>query len=77
MCGCINGWDILIITTLEESANFATLDTEKLFSKLKYHELSGKGRPNRDVSHTSKTFITSALLVIMMLTPPISLSHLL
>jgi hypothetical protein len=28
------------ITTLEESADFATLDTEKLFSKLKSHELS-------------------------------------
>jgi hypothetical protein len=28
------------ITTLEESANFATLDIEKLFSKLKSHELS-------------------------------------
>jgi hypothetical protein len=27
------------ITDLEESANFATLDTEKLFSKLKSHEL--------------------------------------
>jgi hypothetical protein len=27
------------ITALEESANFATLDTEKLFSKLKSHEL--------------------------------------
>jgi hypothetical protein len=28
------------ITALEESANFATLDTEKLFSKFKSHELS-------------------------------------
>jgi hypothetical protein len=26
------------ITTLDESANFATLDTEKLFSKLKYRD---------------------------------------
>jgi hypothetical protein len=48
------------ITALEESANFATLDTEKLFSKLKSHELSRKGRPNHDASLTSKTFITSA-----------------
>jgi hypothetical protein len=32
-------WGIKI-TTLEESADFATLDTEKLFSKLKSHELS-------------------------------------
>jgi hypothetical protein len=47
------------ITALEESADFATLDTEKLFSKLKSHELFRKGRPNHDASHTSKTFITS------------------
>jgi hypothetical protein len=47
------------ITALEESANFATLDTEKLFSKLKSHELSRKGRPNHDASLTSKAFITS------------------
>jgi hypothetical protein len=38
------------ITALEESANFATLDTEKLFSKLKFHKLSRKDRPNHDVS---------------------------
>jgi hypothetical protein len=43
-----------------ESADFATLDTEKLFSKLKSHELSRKGHPNSDASLTSKTFITSA-----------------
>jgi hypothetical protein len=30
------------ITALEESANFITLDTKKLFSKLKSHELSRK-----------------------------------
>jgi hypothetical protein len=47
------------ITALEESANFATLNTEKLFSKLKSHELSRKGHPNHDASHTSKAFITS------------------
>jgi hypothetical protein len=47
------------ITSLEESADFATLDTEKLFSKLKSHELSRKGRPNHDASLTSKTFVTS------------------
>jgi hypothetical protein len=44
---------------LEESANFATLDTEKLFSKLKSHELFRKGRPNLDASLTSKAFVTS------------------
>jgi hypothetical protein len=48
------------ITALEESANFATLDTEKLFSKLKSHELSRKGCPDHDASHTSKAFIISA-----------------
>jgi hypothetical protein len=31
------------ITALDESADFATLDTEKLFSKPKSHELSHKG----------------------------------
>jgi hypothetical protein len=48
------------ITTLEESADFATLDIEKLFSKLKSHELSRKGHPNYDTSLTSKALITSA-----------------
>jgi hypothetical protein len=48
------------ITTLEESIDFATLDTEKLFSKLKSHELSHKGCPNHDVSLTSKALVTSA-----------------
>jgi hypothetical protein len=43
-----------------ESADFATLDIEKLFSKLKSNELSRKGHPNHDASHTSKSFITSA-----------------
>jgi hypothetical protein len=51
-------WDMKI-TALEESADFATLDTEKLFSKLKSHELSRKGHPNHDASLTSKTFVTS------------------
>jgi hypothetical protein len=48
------------ITALEESADFATLYTEKLFSKLKSHELSLKGCPNHDPSFTSKALITSA-----------------
>jgi hypothetical protein len=47
------------IIALEESADFATLDTEKLFSKLKSHELSRKGCPNHDASLTSKAFVTS------------------
>jgi hypothetical protein len=48
------------ITSSEESANFATLDTKKLFSKLKSHEPSSKGHPNHYSSLTSKAFITSA-----------------
>jgi hypothetical protein len=47
------------ITALKEFADFATLDTEKLFSKLKSHELSRKSHPNNDASLTSKTFVTS------------------
>jgi hypothetical protein len=47
------------ISALKESADFATLDTKKLFSKLKSHELSRKGRPDHDASLTSKAFITS------------------
>jgi hypothetical protein len=48
------------ITALEESADFTTLDTEKLFSKLKSHKLSRKGHPNHDVSFSSKALITGA-----------------
>jgi hypothetical protein len=51
-------WGIKI-TALEKSADFATLDTEKLFSKLKSHKLSRKGRPNHDASLTCKAFVTS------------------
>jgi hypothetical protein len=47
------------ITALEESADFATLDTEKLFSKLKSHELSRKSHPIHDAALTSKAFVTS------------------
>jgi hypothetical protein len=47
------------ITALEVSTDFATLGTEKLFSKLKSHELSRKGHPNHDASLTSKAFVTS------------------
>jgi hypothetical protein len=48
------------ITTLEEYADFATVDTEKLFNNLKSHELSRKGHPNHDAFFTSKALITSA-----------------
>jgi hypothetical protein len=47
------------ITALEEPVDFATLDAEKLFSKLKSHELSRKGSLNHDAFLTSKTFVTS------------------
>jgi hypothetical protein len=47
------------INALEESADFATLDTEKLFSKLKSHKLSRKCHLNHDASLTSQAFITS------------------
>jgi hypothetical protein len=48
------------ITALEESTDFATLDTEKLLSKLKSHELSRKGHPNHDAFFSSKALITDA-----------------
>jgi hypothetical protein len=48
------------ISALEESADFPNLDTEKLFSKLKSHELSHKGHPNHDASFTTKALVTSA-----------------
>jgi hypothetical protein len=47
------------ITDLAKYANFATLDTEKLFSKLKSHELCRNGRPNHDASLSNKALITS------------------
>jgi hypothetical protein len=50
------------ITILEESVDFATLDTEKLFSKLKSHELSRKGHPNHDAFFSS--FFSSKALII-------------
>jgi hypothetical protein len=52
-------WDMKI-TTLQESVDFATLDIEKLFSKLKSHELSRKGPLNHDASFSSKALIISA-----------------
>jgi hypothetical protein len=52
-------WGMKIIA-LEESADFATLDTEKLFSKLKSHELSRKVHLNHDASFSSKALITGA-----------------
>jgi hypothetical protein len=48
------------ITALEKSSDFPTSDTEKLFSRLKSHELSCKGHPSHYASFTSKALITSA-----------------
>jgi hypothetical protein len=48
------------ITTLEQSLDFTTLDTGKLFSKIKSHKLFRKDHPNYDASLTSKSLITSA-----------------
>jgi hypothetical protein len=47
------------IIALEQSTDVATIDTKKLFSKLKSRELSRKRRPNHDASLTSKTFVIS------------------
>jgi hypothetical protein len=65
------------ITALEESADFATLDTKKLFSKLKSHELSRKGRPNHDAPSLVRPWLLVLMLVAMWLTPPTLLTHLL
>jgi hypothetical protein len=54
-----NVWGMKI-TALKESADFATTYTKKLFSKIKFHELSHKGRPNHDAFFTSKALITNA-----------------
>jgi hypothetical protein len=48
------------ITALDEYVDFATLDTENLFSKLKSHKLSRKSHPNHDASFSSKALITGA-----------------
>jgi hypothetical protein len=48
------------VTALEDSVDFVTLDTEKIFSKLKSHELSRKDRPNHDAFFSSKALITDA-----------------
>jgi hypothetical protein len=47
------------ITALEEYVDFTILDIEKLFSKLKSHELCRKGHPNHDAFLTSKALVTS------------------
>jgi hypothetical protein len=65
------------ITALEEYADFATLDTEKLFSKLKSHELSCKGHPNHDASFFCKALITGAHVGGHVANPTNTTTHLL
>jgi hypothetical protein len=48
------------IAALEKFADFAILDTEKLFSNLISHELYHKSHPNHDAPFSSKALITSA-----------------
>jgi hypothetical protein len=57
------------IIALEESTDFATLDTEKLFSKLKSYKLSRNGHPNHDASLTSKAFVTRTHVVVHVANP--------
>ncbi len=64
------------ITTLEESADFATLDTEKLFSKLKFHELFRKVIRTMMLLLLVRLLLLVLVLVAMWLTPPTLLTHL-
>jgi hypothetical protein len=65
------------ITALEEFTDFATLDTEKLFSKLKSHELSRKVILTMMILLLARLLLLVLMLVAMMLTPLTPLSHLL
>jgi hypothetical protein len=65
------------ITALEEAVDFATLDTEKLFSELKSHELYRKGRPIMMSLLLVRLLLLVLVLVVMWLTPPTLLTHLL
>jgi hypothetical protein len=67
---------VIKITALEESADFATLDTEKLFSKLKSYELSRKGHLNMILLLLVRLLLLVLVLVAMWLTPPTLLTHL-
>jgi hypothetical protein len=62
---------------LEESTDFAILDIEKLFNKLKSHYLSRKVHPNHNASFSRKALITSARVGGHDANPPTPLSHLL
>jgi hypothetical protein len=50
---------VFLLASICVSAVVSSLDTEKLFSKLKSYELSRKDHLNHDVSLTSKAFVTS------------------
>jgi hypothetical protein len=65
------------ITALEKSADFSTLDTEKLFSKFKSHELSKRAILTMMLLLLVSLLLLVLVLVAMMLTPPTTLSHLL
>jgi hypothetical protein len=65
------------ITALEEPVDFATLDTEKLFSKLKSHELSTKVVLTMMPLLLVRLLLLLLVLVVMMLTPPTPLSYIL
>jgi hypothetical protein len=63
------------IIALEEFTDFATLDTKKLFSKLKSHELSRKDVQIMMLLLLVRLLLLVLVLVAMMLTPPTPLSH--
>jgi hypothetical protein len=65
------------ITALEESTDFATLDTEKLFSKLKSHECLGRVVPTMMHLLLVRLLLLVLVLVVMWLTPSTLLTHLL
>jgi hypothetical protein len=65
------------ITILDESADFTTLDTKKLFSKLKSHELSGRVVRIMILLLLVRLLLLVLILVVVLLTPPTLLTHLL
>jgi hypothetical protein len=65
------------ITALEESADFTTLDIEKLFSKLKSHSCLGRVVRTMMLLLLVRLLLLVLMLVAMLLTPPILLTHLL
>jgi hypothetical protein len=65
------------IATLEESADFATLDTEKLFSKLNLMSCLGRVVRTMMLLLLVRLLLLVLVLVVMWLTPPTLLTHLL